>query len=117
MRHQAGHRGLPLVPVTHTMGMRPFSPGGKSVSTMASPTAGARPLRVPVHGQSRPGVDLNYDCRPGLPAAVRCRLPPTSSPATSRPDDLGRQRGVGRGAGMNLIGHVDGQVVAVLNHH
>ncbi len=76
---------LPLVPVTHTMGMRPFSPGGKSVSTMASPTGRGAPTEG-ARCIASPGPALTSTTTPPW-SSSRCEMSfaTTSSPATSRP--------------------------------
>jgi len=79
---------LPLVPVTHTMGIG-VSPAEKRVHD-AYPRAGARPLRVPGAWQSRPGVDLNYD-------SAWSSSPCEMSLATRRPGHVSR-RFLGRSA-------------------
>jgi hypothetical protein len=97
---------LPFTPVTATMGMRPFSPAGKSVSTIASPTGREMPTDGPVHPQPGGGVHFHDHAallfqRPLMSCAT------TSMPAMSRPTILAASTAAGGHGGVDPLGHVD----------
>ena len=100
---------LPLTPVTATIGMRPFSPSGNSMSTIASPTG----RETPADGSRcmrKPGAALTSTITPSCSSSGRLMSwATTSTPAMSRPTIL---RGVDRAGGhvgMDALGHVDGR--------
>ena len=76
---------LPLVPVTAAMGIRPSSPSGKSVATMASPTG----REMPTEGCKcirRPGAALTSTITPPCSSSgALMSVATTSTPAMSRP--------------------------------
>ncbi len=69
-----------------------------------------------MHGQSRPRVDLDHDSAL-IFQPLRDVAGHDVETGHVQTHDLSRQGRVGYGAGVNLIGHVDGQVVAVLDHN
>ena len=114
---------LPLTPVTATIGMRPSSPSGNIMSTIASPTG----RETPADGSRcirRPGAALTSTITPPCSSSGRLMSwATTSTPAISRPIDLGGFDRPGRHLGMNAFGHVDGRAagaqirIAADQHH
>ena len=100
---------LPLTPVTAQTGMRPSSPSGKSVSTMASPTG----REMPTEGCRcirSPGAALTSTTTPPCSSSGRLMSPATTStPAMSSPITRGGLDGAGGHLGMDPLGHVDGR--------
>ena len=114
---------LPLTPVTATMGIRPFSPGGNRVSTIASPTGREMPTEgCKVHAQARSGVDLD-DHASLLAQGARDVLGDHVDAGDVQPHDLGGVDGRGRHGRMHALGDVDGRAagaqigVAADQHH
>ena len=100
---------LPLVPVTAAMGIRPSSPSGKSVATMASPTGrempteGCKCIRKPGDG-----VDLHDHAALLFQRGADIGRHDVDA-GNVQADHLGRFHGAGRHLGMDPLGHVDGR--------
>ena len=100
---------LPLMPVTATTGMRPSSPSGKSVATMASPTG----REMPTEGCKcirKPGRRVDLDDHAALlfqrPADVGGH---DVHAGDVQADHRGGLDGAGGHLGMDPLGHVDGR--------